>query len=142
MAYTAEQLDWIYQRTSGKCHICHEPLARCNYGHFGERGAWEVEHSVPRCKGGTNRLNNLYAAHISCNRSKCAVTTRTARSWHGQTRAPLCAEKRKEAVAGNTFFGFVGGGIAWAALLGPPGWILGAIGGAYYGSKLNPDKTG
>lgn len=142
MGYTAETLDWIYQRTSGKCHLCHEPLARCNYGRFGKRGAWEVEHSIARCKGGTDRLNNLYAAHISCNRSKCDVTTRTARGWHGQTRAPLSVDKRKKAIVENTVLGFIAGGLGWAALLSPPGWIVGALGLAYVGSQLDPDKTG
>lgn len=81
MSYTVEQLDLIYQRTSGKCHLCHDPLARSNYARFGERGAWEVEHSVPRARGGTDRLNNLYAAHICCNRSKCVVTILIAAAY-------------------------------------------------------------
>jgi 5-methylcytosine-specific restriction endonuclease McrA len=36
----------------------------------GERGVWEVEHSVARAKCGSNHGNNLYAACITCNRSK------------------------------------------------------------------------
>jgi len=75
MAFSSEQLNQIYNRTSGYCHICHKKLAFKNYGVFGARGAWEVEHSNPQAKGGTNRLNNLYPACITCNRSKGASRT-------------------------------------------------------------------
>jgi hypothetical protein len=142
MAWTNEDLDWIFRRSSGKCHLCHELLARCNYAREGERGAWEVEHSVPRSKGGTDRLSNLFPAHIECNRQKSNMTTRTVRRWNGKTRAPMSPEKREKAVAENSFLGFLGGAVAWCVALGPPGWILGAIGGAYLGSQLDPDKTG
>ena len=36
-----------------------------NRGEFGERGAWEVDHSKALANGGTDRLNNLLPAHIS-----------------------------------------------------------------------------
>ncbi|HZW06078.1 MAG TPA: HNH endonuclease, partial [Phycisphaerales bacterium] len=67
MAWTREQLTAIYDRTSGYCHLCGKKLALTNYAAHGHKGAWEVEHSVPRACGGSDRLNNLYAAHISCN---------------------------------------------------------------------------
>ncbi len=34
------------------------------------RYAWNVDHKVPRSKGGTNHIDNLQAVHIRCNRSK------------------------------------------------------------------------
>jgi hypothetical protein len=142
MPWTNDKLDRIFKRTDGNCHLCHQPLARCNYANEGARGAWEVEHSVPRSKGGTDRMNNLYAAHIECNRAKSDMTTRTVRGWNGKTRAPMSAEKKEKAVVENSFLGFIGGAVAWSVALGPPGWILGAIGGAYLGSQLDPDKTG
>lgn len=98
--YSKEQLRSIFDRTAGECHICHKKVAFKNYGEFGEHGAWEVEHSKPRAKGGTDHRNNLYAAHIKCNREKGTVTTQTARSWHDQTRAPLSREEREAAAVG------------------------------------------
>lgn len=141
MAWNAEELDWIFRRTSGKCHLCHGLLARCNYAREGERGAWEVEHSVPRSKGGTDRLSNLYAAHIKCNRDKSAMTTRTARGWNGKTRAPMSPEKREKAQVENTVLGGGVGALVGLAL-GPGGWILGALVGGCFGSELDPDMTG
>jgi len=87
-------------------------------------------------------MNNLYAAHIECNRVKSNMTTRTARGWNGKTRSPMSPEKRETATVQNSVLGFFGGAIAWTVALGPPGWILGAIGGAFLGSQLDPDITG
>ncbi len=83
MRFTPKQLRAVYARTSGYCHICYRKLALDNYGKRGERGAWHVDHSNPRAKGGTDRLNNLYPACIDCNIDKGARTTRAARGSHG-----------------------------------------------------------
>jgi 5-methylcytosine-specific restriction endonuclease McrA len=129
----------MYDRTSGYCHICHKKLAFKNYGLCGKRGAWEIEHSNPKANGGTNRLNNLYAACIPCNRSKGANTTRSARARHGKTCAPLNVEKRKNAQFANTVaYGLAGAGIG--SVLGPAGTVVGALIGAHVGSKKNPDR--
>lgn len=140
MRYSKADLRAIYDRTSGKCHICGKQLALTNYGLFGEKGAWEVEHSHGRARGGTDRLNNLYSAHISCNRSKGAVTTRTARAWEGRTRAPLSREKRNAAKRGNALAGGVLGAIV-GSVFGPVGTWVGGAAGAYLGHKQNPDKA-
>src|SRR6185295_775084 len=105
MRLSDEDLRAIYDRTTGKCHLCGKQLSVTNYGRFGEKGSWEVEHSNARARGGTDRLNNLYAACISCNRSKGAVTTRAARAREGRTHAPLSREKRKMARRENAFLG-------------------------------------
>jgi hypothetical protein len=52
MAYTDERLNRIYDRTNGYCHICHKKLSFVNYAQYGWRGAWEVDHSKPKAKGG------------------------------------------------------------------------------------------
>lgn len=139
MARTKEELRKIYNRTSGYCHICHKKLALKNYGCFDERGAWEIEHSNPKVNGGTNRSNNLYAACITCNRSKGANTTCAARMCHGKTRAPLCVEKRKTAKLVNGLV-YGGGGAAIGSLFGPVGTLVGAALGARKGYKKNPDR--
>jgi len=81
--------------------------------------AHQVEHSVPQCKGGSDHGNNLYAAHIRCNREKRRVMTRTARGWNGKTKAPISVGKRKVARTENTFLGAVSGDLAGLAVGGP-----------------------
>jgi hypothetical protein len=89
MQYDSDTLRRIYDSTSGKCHLCHKKLSISNHGVVGAKGAWDVDHSIPVSEGGTDYLNNLKPACISCNRSKGAGSTRSARAACGQTRAPL-----------------------------------------------------
>lgn len=140
MAFNEEVLNQIYERTSGYCHICHKKLAFKNYGKLGARAAWEVEHSIPQAKGGSDRINNLYPACISCNRSKGASSTASARAKNGKTRAPLSLEKRKNAKTGNAVAGGTLGAMVGGAMAGPVGAFLGACVGATFGHKQNPDK--
>lgn len=142
MSFQPEQLSRIFDRTSGYCHICRKKLCRNNYGQFGKRGAWEVEHSLAQCKGGSDHGNNLYAACIKCNREKGKLTTRTVRGRHGHTRAPMPIERRETARAENTFLGMVGGGLAGLLLGGPVGCALGVAAGGKFCNSLNPDETG
>ena len=67
-----------------------------NYGLLDARGGWEVDHSRPRAAGGSDHGNNLYGAHISCNRSKGAVSSRAARTRHGTPRTPKSRGQRQE----------------------------------------------
>lgn len=128
MAYDNETLNDIYDRTDGRCHLCGKKLSFMNYGKSGRKGAWEVEHSRCRAKGGTDHLCNLFAACIPCNRRKGTYTTKTTRSWHGRTRAPLSKTARKEAQISNRLTGVVIGG-----LLGTVGGQRGAAAGAAIG---------
>lgn len=139
MPFDQETLRQIFDRTDGVCHICRRKLAFRNYGSAGSRGAWEVEHSVPRARGGTNRLNNLYAAHIRCNRQKADRHTKTARARHGYQSAPLS----KTAKQRNGWMGGAGGA-ALGFLLVPPqlrllAVVLGGLVGSALGSKYEPD---
>ena len=138
MAYDDKTLRQIYDRTSGYCHICGGKMSFTNYARSGRKGAWEIEHSVPRSKGGTNHSNNLFGAHIACNRDKSDHTTQTARSWHGRKRAPLSRAQRKEAKASNTIGGAVIGGLIGLAG-GPVGVLAGSLIGAGVGSALKPE---
>jgi 5-methylcytosine-specific restriction endonuclease McrA len=140
MRLTEGQVNEIFDRTSGKCHLCHKKLSFKNYARYGERGAWEVEHSVPRACGGSDRLNNLYAACISCNRAKGARTTRSIRLRRGLTRAPMSANTREAAKRWNALGGGLLGIVPGAMLLGPPGAVLGAALGAVLGHDRDPDN--
>lgn len=136
--YTRSELRRIYDRTSGYCHLCRQKVYFTNYAKAGHRGEWEVEHSNARANGGTDRLNNLYAACIACNRDKKTVTTRTARAWHGSRKAPLSRERRAVAKPENALAGVVIGA-AVGAMAGPVGALVGASLGGYLGHKQNPD---
>jgi len=76
MGYADEELSYVYDKNDGYCWHCGKKLAWKNYGKPGERGAWEVDHSHPLARGGTDYLRNLVPACIECNRSKCDLKTR------------------------------------------------------------------
>ena len=133
-----EKLERIYQRTDGQCHICRKRLCFVNYGAIGKRGAWEIEHSRPRSKGGTGHLNNLYAACIRCNRSKGNSTTASAREANGYRTAPLSEEKKNR----NAWAGGAVGALAF--LFVPPplrlaAAVVGGVVGAVVGKSYEPD---
>ena len=134
-----DTLDWIFRRTDGNCHICGSPMAWKNYAVLGARGAWEVEHAVAKANGGTDHRNNLYAAHIPCNRDKGTRSSRSARSDFDRTRAPRSAE-RKEAARreGAVTGGAVGTGLG-LMIAGPPGAAVGAVLGLLFGGSGHDD---
>jgi len=140
MPYNNQTLRRIYDKTTGYCHICGKKLSFSNYGLIDEKGAWEVEHSNPRAKGGQDHLNNLFAACIACNREKKDVTTQTARSWHDRKKAPLSKTQRKKAKRSNAIAGAIIGGLV-GSIAGPVGAAAGAAIGAKIGHDSNPDKV-
>ena len=80
MGYTSEVLGYVYDKNDGFCKYCGKKLAFTNYGRLGERGAWEVDHSVPRSRGGTDYLRNLVPSCIDCNRQKGIRMGRSVRA--------------------------------------------------------------
>ena len=129
----------IYDKTDGYCHICHSKLSFANYGNHGTKGAWHIEHSVPKAKGGSDHLNNLYPACITCNLDKGTQHTKTARRQNGTTRAPFSKAKKERIKNGNTTAGVIIGGIL-GATVGPLGAIVGATVGGYIGNINSPKK--
>ncbi len=136
MVYTPERLRAIFERTDGHCHICGAKLSFCRYGQV---DGWEVEHSVPVSLGGSERLSNLYAAHIVCNREKGARGTRTARRWHGRSKAPLSRRKKESIRESNRWGWGAAGALTGGAIAGPPGLLIGGILGALFGNGINPE---
>lgn len=139
MAYSHKELCRVYDRASGYCHICGKKLAFSNYARLGWRGAWEVEHSRPRTRGGSNRLGNLFPAHVECNRDKGIVSTRAARMWYGRLRAPLSRQRRLKAKRVNAVAGGILGALI-GSIAGPASAALGILIGASLGYKSNPDE--
>ena len=139
MAFDQKTLDAVFRKTDGRCHICRGNLARGNYGAKKIRGAgaWEVEHSVPRAHGGTNHLNNLYPAHVTCNRSKGATSTREARKKYGYMAAPLPRRKKSANALVGGACGLVAGHVVLRSL-GPAGIAAAALAGIIIGYKREP----
>ena len=70
MGFDDEELSAVCDKTHGYCYYCGKRLSFVNYGRIGERGAWEVDHSVPKSRGGTSYHRNLVLACVDCNREK------------------------------------------------------------------------
>jgi hypothetical protein len=123
MAYDSATLNDIYDKTAGRCHLCGKKLAFTNYGRHGQRAAWEVDHSRPRARGGTDMFRNLLPACTGCNRSKQAGANRKIRIGFGLDRAPLSYDQRAAQRSRN----IVAGAAVGAALAGPWGAVIGAL---------------
>ena len=70
MPFSDSDLSFIYDKTAGHCYHCGKKIAWRNYGLLGGRGAWEVDHSNPRARGGSSYYRNLFPSYVACNRSK------------------------------------------------------------------------
>lgn len=72
--FSDEELTEMFDKTGGSCRYCRKQLSWSNYGRVGARGAWEVDHSVPISRGGTDYYRNLWPACVSCNTDKGTYT--------------------------------------------------------------------
>jgi hypothetical protein len=136
MAFSLEEIEIVFDRTDGRCHLCRRKLAFRNYGSLGRRRAWEIDHSVPRARGGTGRINNLLPACVACNRSKRDAPTKTIRLCNGFTAAPLskCEQRKRRsenAAAGATVCALIG-----VLAAGPAGLALCAAAGGFAAYQL------
>ncbi|TWJ04955.1 HNH endonuclease [Mucilaginibacter frigoritolerans] len=134
---TNDRLNLIYDKTHGYCHLCHKKLAFINYGIYGAKGAWHIEHSKAKANGGTDHLNNLYAACIACNLEKGVLHTMTIRRRNNVTSAPLNKVKKDKIRSNNSVGGGFIGFIISAALGGPP---LAIAACALIGAKIGYDN--
>ena len=101
----------IFEKTDGYCRYCGKQLAWSNYGRVGERGAWEVEHSIPISRGGTNYFRNLWPACVDCNMEK---GTRTGAEYSRYLRGGRSSYSSPD--LGEVIVGLVIGGLALAFL--------------------------
>jgi 5-methylcytosine-specific restriction endonuclease McrA len=124
----------VYEKTDGCCHLCHKKIAKKNYGVIGTRGAWEVDHSKPASKGGSNHINNYQPACIPCNRKKGNSSTQSARRTHGVTALPKSKQQKTE-LRKRKVLGGAGTGAIVGMRFGPIGAIVGAVAGALIGSN-------
>jgi len=73
MLIDKDTINSVYDKNNGYCEYCGKKLAFTNYGKYGEKGAWHIEHSRPKVKGGTDYLRNLVPACIECNLDKSTL---------------------------------------------------------------------
>lgn len=59
----------IFNKTTGHCHFCGDPLVFQNRGWVKDcDGHWEVDHVIQRNKGGAKEADNCLPACTRCNR--------------------------------------------------------------------------
>lgn len=143
MSYTPEQLRKIFNKTDGVCHICHGDegvIYFNNYGKPGARGAWEVDHSLAQANGGTDHLNNLFPAHVACNRRRQDTSIQKCRAERGHNAPPISPHTKDVVKKERTGFGGLGGAVVGFTVGGPVGAVIGGITGAMVGHELNPRR--
>jgi hypothetical protein len=64
---SVKELEKIFAKTKGRCHLCKIKLL---FDDYGKSDGWQVDHSLPLDRGGTNDFENLWPAYSDCNRSK------------------------------------------------------------------------
>lgn len=134
MKYTAEQRKRIWKSTNGRCHLTGRRLKLADYG-----TTWEIDHSRPRARGGSDHANNLKPATITANRAKQAASSRAVRRRHGLSRSPMSPAERSRTKSRRALGGAVAGAALAAAVLGPPGLFFGAAVGALFGHSGKPE---
>jgi len=139
MALNNELLNRIYDKTDGCCHLCHRKLSFVNYGKKTQKGAWQIEHSIPKAKGGSNHLNNLFPACIRCNIEKGVRHTNVIRRRNNISRAPYSKKKKELLRDENVMLGMLSGGIV-GTRFGPAGVLLCSLLGGALGEHLSSTR--
>lgn len=102
MAFNADVLTFVFEKSGGRCTYCEKQLSWANYGVRGTRGGWEVDHSRARSNGGTDHGNNLVAACWSCNLDKSNDSRRSFKNrvepLRESRRSKKCAQADNSAL--------------------------------------------
>lgn len=121
MSYTEIKLKAIPEKTDHRCHLCRERLYLEDYNQ-----TWEVDHSRPRARGGSDSMLNLFPACKSCNRSKQDRSSGSYRRRKGYAYKPLSSKKRGHRGVFGGLVGLLLGSAVGAPFLGGlAGWLLG-----------------
>lgn len=105
-------LDAIWRKTDGRCHLCHESVDLDTYGLLAVYGrdTATVDHLVPQAFGGDDDHDNLMPAHHGCNASRGTRDVEDVRyALAGSSRCPSSGDERAFAAFG---FGALGAGLA------------------------------
>jgi hypothetical protein len=78
---TEHGLRKIFDKTSGHCHFCGDPIIFENRGWSDTPdGHWEVDHVIQRDKGGAKSAENCLPACMRCNRLRWHRTGESIRN--------------------------------------------------------------
>lgn len=86
MSFSKETQNKVFDKYGGRCALCGKQLVRKNYGVRVGRGRWQIDHSKPDAKGGTDHINNLLPMCAECNNRKSDMTLAQAKKKFGQSR--------------------------------------------------------
>ncbi len=70
---TKKQRRWKNCENSHKlCAICHKTVSYGSHESIqpNSRYSWNIDHKIPKSKGGSDHINNLRITHPKCNREK------------------------------------------------------------------------
>jgi hypothetical protein len=77
---TEHGLRKIFDKTSGHCHFCGDPITFENRGWSDTPdGHWEADHVIQKGKGGAKSAENCLAACMRCNRLRWHRTGKSIR---------------------------------------------------------------
>lgn len=62
----------VWQKSQGICFLCGQQMMPDET--YGQELSFTVEHLLPKARGGTNDIDNLYGAHQFCNQYKNNAT--------------------------------------------------------------------
>ncbi len=79
----------IYSKTDGCCHLCGKKHRLNGYA-----VTWQREHHIPRARGGSDQVRNLYVACVKCNQIKGTAPSKVVRGWMGLDRIPLSRQAK------------------------------------------------
>jgi len=68
----------LLKRQKGKCNICHK-----EFQHY---DMWEIDHVIPRCKGGKDTYDNLQLVHAHCHDAKTRIDGSLRNGTHEKSR--------------------------------------------------------
>ena len=74
MSLTEGKLDRVYLKNFGMCRSCGKRLVREMHGAVGHPDEWQVDHDIPKSRGGSNNIDNLWPMCAACNRDKADLT--------------------------------------------------------------------
>ena len=84
-----DELKRIYAKTDGCCHLCGKKHRLMDYAL-----TWQREHHLPRAKGGSDHVSNLFVACVECNLLKGTMSSTKMRRRLGLNRVPLSREAK------------------------------------------------
>lgn len=128
MGWSDERLVDTFCKRDGLCHLCAGEIRFEDYGRYSATG-WQIDHVVPKARGGSDHPRNLEPAHSLCNAYKGIRPAAVVRRELMAPPAPHVGN------GGAVLLGGAGGAVLGAALdsKNPTrGAVIGGLLGAFF----------